>query len=77
MQIADRNQTFLGHALNSLNMLKRLDRSPEDLQGLITEFIEAAQKMRAEKPDDLANAINELVNQFLEAGLRRLQNKSN
>jgi AbiV family abortive infection protein len=48
-QIIERNQTFLGYASNSLKMLKRLDKSPEDLQDLIVEFIEAAEKVRAEK----------------------------
>src|SRR4029077_8354797 len=30
---------FLGYARNSLNMLKRLDKSPDDLQDLTVEFI--------------------------------------
>lgn len=75
-QIIERNQTFLGYALNSLNMLKRLDKSPEDLQDLVVEFIDTAEKMRAEKPDDLMAASNELVQRFLDAGLKRLKNKS-
>jgi AbiV len=72
-QIVDRNQTFLGFAHNSLRMLKRLDGSPEDLQDLVVEFIEAAKKMRADKPDDLTAAINELLQGFLDAGLKRLK----
>jgi AbiV family abortive infection protein len=74
-QIIGRNQTFLGYASNSLKMLKRLDKSPEDLQDLIVEFIEAAEKMRAEKPDYPMAAGNELVQRFLDAGLKRLKNK--
>jgi AbiV family abortive infection protein len=75
-RIIERNQTFLGHAYNSLKMLKRLDKSPDDLQDLIVEFIAAAEKMRAEKPDDLMAASDELVQNFLEAGLQRLKSKS-
>lgn len=59
-QTIDRNQTFLGHAENSLRMLKRLGRSPEDLQDLVVEFLEAARKTRADKPDDLTAALTSL-----------------
>jgi AbiV family abortive infection protein len=75
-QIIERNQTFLGYAQNSLKMLKRLDQSPEDLQDLVVEFVETAEKIRAEKPDDLMAASDELVQRFLDAGLKRLKNKS-
>ena len=75
-QINERNETFLGYAQNNLKMLKRLDKSPEDLQDLIVEFIAEAEKMRAEKPDDRMAAINELVQRFLDAGLKRIKNQS-
>jgi hypothetical protein len=75
-QIIDRNQTFLGYAQNSLKMLKRLGKSPEDLHSLFVEFIEATEKMRADKPGDLMAASNELVHKFLDAGLKRLKSKS-
>jgi hypothetical protein len=75
-QIIERNETFLGYAKNSLKMLKRLDNSPEDLQDLIVEFIAEAEKMRAGKPADLKAAINELVQRFLYAGLKRAKSKS-
>jgi AbiV family abortive infection protein len=75
-QIVDRNQTFLGYAQNCTNMLKRLDKSPEALQNLVVDFIEAAEKMRADEPDDLMTAINELVQGFLDSGLKRLKCKS-
>jgi hypothetical protein len=75
-QITERNQTFLGYAYNSVKMLRRLDKSPEDLQDLVVGFIEAAKKMRAEKPADLMAASNELVKNFLDAGLKRLKSKS-
>jgi AbiV family abortive infection protein len=75
-QIIDRNQAFLGYAQNSLKMLKRLDKSPEDLQDLVVEFVEAAEKMRAEKPEDLMAASSKLVQRFLDAGLKRLRIKT-
>ena len=68
-QVIERNQTFLGYAHNSLKMLKRLDKSPEDLQDLLIEFIEAVEKMPAEKPDDLMAALQ----RFLDTGLKRLK----
>ena len=37
-RIIDRNQTFLGYAQNSLKMLKRLDKSSDDLQDLVVEL---------------------------------------
>ncbi|MET4277147.1 MULTISPECIES: AbiV family abortive infection protein [unclassified Bradyrhizobium] len=74
-EIIERNQTFLGYASNGLKMLKRLDKSPDDLQDLLVEFISAAEKMRAEKPDDLLAAGNDLIQTFLDAGLKRLKGK--
>jgi hypothetical protein len=58
-----------------LKLLKRLDKSPDDLQDLFVEFIAAAEKMRAEKPKNLMAAGNELVQKFLDAGLKRFKNK--
>jgi len=75
-QVTERNQKFLGYAQNNLKMLKRLDKSPEDLQDLLVEFIEAMEKMREEKPDDLMAAGNVLVQRFLDTGLKRLKGKS-
>ena len=57
-------------------MLKRLDKSPEDLQDLSIEFIEAVEKMCAEKPDDLMAECNVLVQRFVDTGLKRLKDKS-
>ncbi|MDH2349562.1 AbiV family abortive infection protein [Bradyrhizobium sp. SSUT112] len=74
-EIIERNQTFLGYASNGLKMLKRLDKSPDDLQELTLEFIAAAEKMRAEKPDGLVAAGNDLIQKFLDAGLKRLKGK--
>lgn len=72
-QILERNQTFLGCAFNSLKMLRRLDNSPDDLRDSVVEFIAEAERMRAEKPKDLMAAGNELVQKFLDAGLKRLK----
>jgi hypothetical protein len=49
-QIIDRNQTFLGYAQNSLKMLKRLDKSPEGLQDLVVEFVEAPDYSLVQRP---------------------------
>jgi AbiV family abortive infection protein len=76
VEIIERNKKFLGYAYNSLKMLRRLDKSPDDLQDLLIKFVAAAEKMRTEKPDDPMAAINELVQNFLDSGLKRLQSKS-
>lgn len=74
-QIIERNQTFLGYASNILSMLKRLDKAPDVLQDLMVEFIAAAEKMRTEEPNNPIVAGSELVQKFLDAGLKRLKNK--
>ena len=75
-EIIERNRNFLGYAYNSLKMLRRLDKSSDDLQDLLIKFVAAVEKMRAEKPDDRMAAINELLQNFLDSGLKRLKSKS-
>jgi HEPN superfamily AbiV-like protein len=65
-EIIGRNETFLGYAYNSLQMLKRLEKAPGEMQGMIVELVETADKMRAEQPDDVMSAINELIRKFLD-----------
>ncbi|TIX42706.1 MAG: AbiV family abortive infection protein [Mesorhizobium sp.] len=72
-QTVERNRTFLGYAHNSLKMLKRLDKSPEDLQDLVVEFVEAAEELQRRGGNDLMSASDELVKKFLDAGLKRLR----
>ncbi|WP_050425882.1 AbiV family abortive infection protein [Bradyrhizobium tropiciagri] len=74
-QIIERNHAFLGYAQNGLNMLRRLDKSPEDLQGLVVDFIESTKKLRVEMPDDPVTAGNQLVRQFIDAGLKKVLRK--
>lgn len=74
-QITERNETFLGYAQNSLNMMKRLDHDPGELQDLVVAFIEKAKKLREEKPDNPMGAFSELVSWFLEEGLKRAKSR--
>jgi AbiV family abortive infection protein len=74
--IIERNKTFLAIDYNSLKMLRRLDKSPEELQDLMVDFVQAAEKFRANKPDDFGAAANELIQSFLNAGSKRFGNKS-
>jgi AbiV family abortive infection protein len=60
-EIIGRNETFLGYAYNSLKMLKRLEKAPDEMQGMVVDFVETAEKMRAEKADDAMGAMNELI----------------
>lgn len=75
-EITERNETFLGYAQNSVNMMKRLDKDPEQLQDPVVGFIAKAEKLRAEKLDDPMGAFNELASGFLEEGLNRAKDKS-
>lgn len=74
-RITERNRTFLGYAQNGLNMMVRLNDSPEDWQDLFVGFVEAAEKLRAEMPDDPITAGNTLVRNFLDAGVKRFTGK--
>jgi AbiV family abortive infection protein len=65
-EIADRNKTFLGHAYNYLQTLRRMEREPDITQSRIIEFVEMAEKMRAESPNDALTAIKVLINKFLD-----------
>jgi len=65
-EITHRNETFLGYAHNSLQMLKRLEKAPEETQAMVVEFVEMAEKMRAESPDDAIGQLNHLVRKFLD-----------
>jgi hypothetical protein len=56
-------------------MLKRLDKSPEDLQDLVSELVEGLRKTRADEPENLLVAGNELVRTFLDEGLKKLKSK--
>jgi len=65
-EIIGRNEMFLGYAYNSLQMLKRLEKAPAEMQGMVVEFMETAEKMRAEKPDDVMGSMNELIRKLLD-----------
>jgi AbiV family abortive infection protein len=64
-EIISRNEKFLGYAHNSLQMLQRLEKAPDEMQGMVVEFVKTAANMRAEKPNDAIGAINELIQKFL------------
>jgi hypothetical protein len=36
------------------------------MQGIVVEFVETAEKMRAENPSDAMAAVNELIRKFLD-----------
>ena len=65
-EIIGRNETFLSYAYKSLKMLKRLEKAPDQMQGMVVEFVETAEKMRTNKPDDAMGAMNELIAKFLD-----------
>ncbi len=72
-EITERNAEFLGYAQNGLKMLRRLEASPEEMKGLLSGFVEQAEKLREEKPDDFMAAMETLLSDFLEKGKRKLK----
>ncbi|MEQ1622971.1 MAG: AbiV family abortive infection protein [Methylococcales bacterium] len=70
-EIIVRNETFLGDANHNLRMLKGLEKAPDEMQGMVVEFIEMAEKMRAQNPEDPKGAINALINRFLDIELKK------
>jgi len=72
-KITERNAEFLGYAQSGLKMLKRLETSPDVMKGLLTPFVEQAEKLREEKPDDLMGAMETLLSGFLEEGKQKLK----
>lgn len=72
-EITERNAEFLGYAQSGLKMLRRLETSPDEMKGLLSGFVEQAEKLREEKPDDLMGAMETLLSGFLEEGKRKLK----
>jgi AbiV family abortive infection protein len=70
-EIINRNEEFLGYANNELQMLKRLEKAPDEMQGGVVEFIEMAEKMRAQNPKDAMGAMKALIDKFVDNGLKK------
>jgi AbiV family abortive infection protein len=74
-EIKDRNATFLGYAYNELNVFRRLEKTPAAMRELVTGFVEQAEKLKEEKPDNLFEALDELMVGLFEKGRRKLAGK--
>ena len=72
-EIAERNATFLGYALNNLKTLRRLAADPDQMRDLMLAFVENAQKLREEAPANLVEAMDGLLSRFLEEGTARVR----
>jgi AbiV family abortive infection protein len=72
-EITERNAEFLGYAHNGLKMLERLVKAPDQMRDLLSGFVEQAEKLREEKPDDLMGAMETLLSSFLEEGKLKLK----
>ncbi|SLN72322.1 AbiV family abortive infection protein [Oceanibacterium hippocampi] len=66
VEITERNAEFLGYAHNALKMLKRLEKAPDEMKGLLSEFVEQAEKLREQNPEDFMGAMETLSLGFLE-----------
>jgi AbiV family abortive infection protein len=71
-EIRDRNATFLGYASNEIQMFQRLEQTPDVMRELLAGFVDQAEKLREEKPDDLVGLMDALLSRFFEDGKRKL-----
>jgi AbiV family abortive infection protein len=69
--IADRNEHFLGLTFPKIRMLLRWERSPDDAQEAAVAFVELAEIMKAATVENAIGAFDNLINEFLEAELRK------
>lgn len=72
-EITERNAAFLGYAHNGLKMLRRLEKAPDVMRGLLSGFVEQAETLREEKSDDFIGAMETLLSRFLEEGKQKLR----
>jgi AbiV len=70
--IKDRNATFLGYACNEIKMFQRLEQTPDVMRELLAGFVDQAEKLREEKPEDLVGLMDALLARFFEDGKRKL-----
>ena len=54
-------------------MLERLEKAPDAIRGLLSGFVEQAEKLREEKSDDFMGAMETLLSGFLEEGKQKLK----
>ena len=66
--IKERNATFLGYAFNNFKALRRLAAGPDDVRELMLDFVERAQKLRADDSANAMEALNALLSRFIEGG---------
>lgn len=72
-EITERNAEFLGYARNGLKIFRRLERSPEEMKGLLSGFIEHEERINEEMPDYLMGATETFLSSFLEDGKQKLK----
>jgi AbiV family abortive infection protein len=68
-----RNATFLGYAHNGMKMVRRLATAPDEMRGLLSGFVEQAEKLRESKSENPISAMEALLANFLETGRRKLK----
>lgn len=69
------NSTFLGYAYHETNVFRRLDKTPDVMRELLAGFVEKAEKLKDEKPDNLIEALDELMVGFFEEGKSKLSER--
>lgn len=71
-EIKDRNAAFLAYASHDIKIFQRLEQTPDVMRELLTGFVDQAEKLREEKPDDLVGLMDALLSRFFEDGKRKL-----
>lgn len=74
-EITERNAKFLGYAHNGVKMMKRLATSPDKMRGLVSGFVEQAEKLREDDAENPVAAMEALLARFLEDGKRELKDE--
>ena len=68
-EITDRNAEFLGFASNSLNMLKRMQRTPDEMRDVLTNFVTDLERLRGKETVDLESEFKTLLSNFVTEGV--------
>jgi AbiV family abortive infection protein len=76
VEITERNAKFLGYAHKGVKMMKRLASSPDKMKGLLSGFVEQAEKLRDEDAENPVAAMEALLARFLEDGKRELEDEN-
>jgi hypothetical protein len=71
-EIKGLNATFLSYAHHEMNVFRRVEKAPDIMRELVSGFIEKAERLKDEKPDNFLEALDALMVGFFEEGKDKL-----